>query len=169
MNHKLVIAAISSVVFLSACASTMPGSNISGQVFKEGQALNPGELTRGIITHIQQVQVEQNANTNSAISTGLGALLGGAVGSKVGKGGGKALATTIGAVGGAVAGNKLSGGAALVPGYAISVRFASGKEISVVQAAEANTHWQIGEVVTVMHQRDRGDNTYRIMKATQEF
>lgn len=169
MNIKLTTIAVVSALTLSACATSMPGSNISGQVFKEGQALNPGELSRAVITHIQAVQVEQSADTNAAISTGMGALIGGALGSQVGKGNGKLLATTIGGVSGGVIGNKISGGAALVPGYAISVRFLGGKEISVVQAAEKNTFWQVGEIVTVMHQSNRGDNTYRVMKATQEW
>lgn len=167
MNKIKSIALASAVVLTSAC-STLPNANTSGSVYSEGQALSQAFVAKGVITHIQNVQIEQGKTISSVVGGGLGAVLGGAAGSHVGGGSGQQIATLVGAViggsAGVMAGDKYSG---RVPGGLYTVRLKNGHEFQIPQANDPQNVFSVGEVVAVSKMRMAVQGQGRFGKTNQ--
>ena len=149
MKHIKTLTLAVSVAMLSAC-STLPNSNTSGGVYKEGQALSQAQIFDGVIVHIQDIEVEQNHGMAQIASAGLGGVLGAAAGSNVGKGTGRQLGMIVGALGGAMLGSTMGdkmGGR--VPGNLFTVRFANGEQRQIAQAKDPSALFSVGEKVSI--------------------
>ena len=118
------LAAISSVVLLSACVVAPPREQRVVYAPQPVARPVPVYAEYGRVENIGYVQTAQRPSGAGAI---LGAVIGGVIGNRFGEGGGRALATGVGAIGGAVAGNAIEGRNRRDDEvYRVQVRFDSG-------------------------------------------
>jgi outer membrane lipoprotein SlyB len=140
----VAVLALSGVVFLSGCASSL-----SSGAYSRDSARQMQTVYYGTVESVRTVQIE---GTKSGIGTGAGAVAGGVLGHEVGEGSGKTLATLGGALLGGAAGAAVEEGVTRQPGYEITVRLDNGRTITVVQAADIA--FSPGERVRVIEARD---------------
>jgi len=140
----VAVLALSGMVFLSGCASSL-----SSGAYSRDSARQMQTVYYGTVDSVRTVQIE---GTKTPVGTGAGAVAGGILGNQVGGGSGRALATLGGALIGGVAGSAAEEGITRQPGYEITVRLDNGRVISVVQAADIA--FAPGERVRVIEARD---------------
>ena len=103
----------------------------SGSVYSSDQAKEARSISYGTIVSTRPVKIQ--ADNQGVIGT-----IGGIAGSGIGGGTGQAIATAVGAVAGAVIGSKVEEKASQVSALEMVIKKDDGKEIVVVQKAEAN-------------------------------
>ena len=99
---------------LGGCASTPPGTGISG---------------RGTVVSIQETR--QASQTASVVGAVGGALVGSFLGGQVGGGFGRTVAATVGGVGGSMAGSAVAAKVGEVIVWVVAIRFEDGIDRSI--------------------------------------
>ena len=107
-----------------------------GNVYSGAQAKEARSISYGTIVSTRPVKIQ--SDNQGVVGTIGGGAIGGIAGSTIGGGTGRALATAVGAVAGAVVGSKVEEKASQVSAIEMVIRKDDGKEIVVVQKAEAN-------------------------------
>ncbi|MDL2210593.1 glycine zipper 2TM domain-containing protein [Desulfovibrio sp. OttesenSCG-928-O18] len=124
---------------LGGCATT------GGKSYTKGEARTVQTVQRGVISHLEEVTIEQDA---SAVGTGIGGVLGGVIGSTMGGGKGRILTTAGGAVVGAVLGALGEKAIRTEKAYEFLIDIDGGGTISVVQAIDDD--YKVGDQVRIL-------------------
>ena len=131
------------VMLLASCAQ----DTRTGDVYRQGDTRQAQSVSFGKVTSVRRVKIEGNHE----VGTVVGALAGGLLGCQLGRG---HAAHTAGAVGGAVAGGVIGSNVEQSmgnrPGIEITVRLNEGGSLSVVQQANPNESFNVGDRVRVL-------------------
>ncbi|MCW4149148.1 glycine zipper 2TM domain-containing protein [Halomonas sp. 18H] len=146
MKRLLPVLAVS-VLTLAGCANSNP---YSGNVYSGNDAKTAQSVTIGNITALRPVQIQADSRAGGILGGGGGAIIGGLLGSQVGGGSGRQLATVAGAIGGAVAGSKIEESSNMIDAVEIEVRKNNGEQVVVVQRAERQQQFQVGQKVRLI-------------------
>lgn len=141
-NSALGILILSSTALMTGCAS-----DYSGSVYSGSQARQAQKVQYGTIQSIRPVKINGKESNLGVGSLG-GAALGGIAGSQIGGGLGRAAGAVGGAVIGGLAGNAIEGKVREQNGIEIQVKLDSGRQLSIVQAAEKG--YAVGQKVRVI-------------------
>ncbi|GED21725.1 hypothetical protein HHA01_07020 [Halomonas halmophila] len=147
MLKRLLPVLALSVLTLAGCANSNP---YSGNVYSGDNAKTSQSVTIGNITALRPVQIQAESRAGGILGGGGGAIIGGLLGSQIGGGSGRQLATVAGAIGGAVAGSKIEESSNLIDAVEIEVRKNNGERVVVVQRAEQNQQFQVGQKVRLI-------------------
>lgn len=147
MLKRLLPVLALSVLTLAGCANSNP---YSGNVYSGDDAKSAQSVTTGNITALRPVQIQADSRAGGILGGGGGAIIGGLLGSQVGGGSGRQLATAAGAIGGAVAGSKAEESSNMVDAVEIEIRKNNGEQVVVVQRAEQNQQFQVGQKVRLI-------------------
>ena len=129
---KIALAILMSLTLVGCANEDIYGGNVySGAQSKEARS-----ISYGTIVSTRPVKIQ--SDNQGVVGTIGGGAIGGIAGSAIGGGTGRALATAVGAVAGAVVGSKVEEKASQVSAIEMVIRKDDGKEIVVVQKAEAN-------------------------------
>ena len=129
---KIALAILISLTLVGCANEDIYGGNVySGTQAKEARSISYGTI---VSTRLVKIQ----SDNQGVVGTIGGGAIGGIAGSAIGGGTGRALATAVGAVAGAVVGSKVEEKASQVSAIEMVIRKDDGKEIVVVQKAEAN-------------------------------
>jgi outer membrane lipoprotein pcp len=129
---KIALAILISLTLVGCANEDIYGGNVySGTQAKEARS-----ISYGTIVSTRPVKIQ--SDNQGVVGTIGGGAIGGIAGSAIGGGTGRALATAVGAVAGAVVGSKVEEKASQVNAIEMVIRKDDGKEIVVVQKAEAN-------------------------------
>ena len=129
---KIALAILISLTLVGCANEDIYGGNVySGTQAKEARS-----ISYGTIVSTRPVKIQ--SDNQGVVGTIGGGAIGGIAGSAIGGGTGRALATAVGAVAGAVVGSKVEEKANQVSAIEMVIRKDDGKEIVVVQKAEAN-------------------------------
>ncbi|QUC06570.1 glycine zipper 2TM domain-containing protein [Aggregatibacter sp. oral taxon 513] len=129
---KIALAILISLTLVGCANEDIYGGNVySGTQAKEARS-----ISYGTIVSTRPVKIQ--SDNQGVVGTIGGGAIGGIAGSAIGGGTGRALATAVGAVAGAVVGSKVEEKASQVSAIEMVIRKDDGKEIVVVQKAEAN-------------------------------
>ena len=129
---KIALAIVRSLTLVGCANEDIYGGNVySGTQAKEARS-----ISYGTIVSTRPVKIQ--SDNQGVVGTIGGGAIGGIAGSAIGGGTGRALATAVGAVAGAVVGSKVEEKASQVSAIEMVIRKDDGKEIVVVQKAEAN-------------------------------
>ena len=129
---KIALAILMSLTLVGCANEDIYGGNVySGTQAKEARS-----ISYGTIVSTRPVKIQ--SDNQGVVGTIGGGAIGGIAGSAIGGGTGRALATAVGAVAGAVVGSKVEEKASQVNAIEMVIRKDDGKEIVVVQKAEAN-------------------------------
>lgn len=129
---KIAFAVLMSLTLVGCANEDIYGGNVySGDQAKEARS-----ISYGTIVSTRQVKIQ--ADNQGVLGTIGGGAIGGIAGSGIGGGTGQAIATAVGAVAGAVIGSKVEEKASQVSALEMVIKKDDGKEIVVVQKAEAN-------------------------------
>ena len=129
---KIALAILMSLTLVGCANEDIYGGN----VYSGAQAKEARSLSYGTIVSTRPVKIQ--SDNQGVVGTIGGGAIGGIAGSAIGGGTGRALATAVGAVAGAVVGSKVEEKASQVSAIEMVIRKDDGKEIVVVQKAEAN-------------------------------
>lgn len=129
---KIALAILISLTLVGCANEDIYGGNVySGTQAKEARS-----ISYGTIVSTRPVKIQ--SDNQGVVGTIGGGAIGGIAGSAIGGGTGRALATAVGAVAGAIVGSKVEEKASQVSAIEMVIRKDDGKEIVVVQKAEAN-------------------------------
>ena len=129
---KIAFAVLMSLTLVGCANEDIYGGNVySGDQAKEARS-----ISYGTIVSTRPVKIQ--ADNQGVLGTIGGGAIGGIAGSGIGGGTGQAIATAVGAVAGAVIGSKVEEKASQVSALEMVIKKDDGKEIVVVQKAEAN-------------------------------
>ncbi|MCM0147414.1 glycine zipper 2TM domain-containing protein [Photobacterium galatheae] len=126
---------------LSGCASNPYGSS-----YGRSQAQRIQQVKYGTIVQIDPVTIEGEENVAGTIA---GAAVGGILGSTIGGGKGSDIAAIGGGLLGGYAGNKASQSMSESNGVNLTIKLDSGDTIAIVQAADPNMIFRVGQKVRV--------------------
>ena len=129
---KIALAILMSLTLVGCANEDIYGGN----VYSGAQAKEARSISYGTIVSTRPVKIQ--SDNQGVVGTIGGGAIGGIAGSAIGGGTGRALATAVGAVAGAVVGSKVEEKASQVNAIEMVSRKDDGKEIVVVQKAEAN-------------------------------
>ncbi|UTM58952.1 glycine zipper 2TM domain-containing protein [Photobacterium sp. CCB-ST2H9] len=129
------------VLILSGCAS-----NPYGNSYGRSQAQHIQQVKYGTIVQIDPVTIQGEQNVAGTIA---GAAIGGLIGSTVGGGKGSDIAAIGGGLLGGYAGNKASQSMSESNGVNLTIKLDSGDTIAIVQAADPNMVFRVGQKVRV--------------------
>ncbi|RDE72366.1 glycine zipper 2TM domain-containing protein [Aggregatibacter segnis] len=129
---KIALAILMSLTLVGCANEDIYGGN----VYSGAQAKEARSISYGTIVSTRPVKIQ--SDNQGVVGTIGGGAIGGIAGSAIGGGTGRALATAVGAVAGAVVGSKVEEKASQVNAIEMVIRKDDGKEIVVVQKAEAN-------------------------------
>ena len=129
---KIALAILMSLTLVGCANEDIYGGN----VYSGAQAKEARSISYGTIVSTRPVKIQ--SDNQGVVGTIGGGAIGGIAGSAIGGGTGRALATAVGAVAGAVVGSKVEEKASPVSAIEMVIRKDDGKEIVVVQKAEAN-------------------------------
>ena len=129
---KIALAILMSLTLVGCANEDIYGGN----VYSGAQAKEARSISYGTIVSTRPVKIQ--SDNQGVVGTIGGGAIGGIAGSTIGGGTGRALATAVGAVAGAVVGSKVEEKAGQVSAIEMVIRKDDGKEIVVVQKAEAN-------------------------------
>ncbi|MDR3433786.1 MAG: glycine zipper 2TM domain-containing protein [Rouxiella aceris] len=144
MIKRILIVALVGTT-LAGCVSD---NALSGNVYSASQAKQVQYVTYGTLVSVRPVQI-QGGDENNVIGAIGGAVLGGFLGNTIGRGTGRSLATAGGAVAGAVAGQGVSSAMNRSNGVELQIRKDDGNTIMVVQKADSNTRYYVGQRVSL--------------------
>ncbi|MCL6270239.1 hypothetical protein M3P05_09905 [Sansalvadorimonas sp. 2012CJ34-2] len=152
---KKTAAILMSVILLgvTGCAQ-----NLSSNVYSTSEARKMQTIQEGRVVELAAVQIEGSKG-------GLGAIAGGAAGgiaagANIGGGSGSNIAAIGGALLGGMLGNMAEESLTRQPGVNITVRLNSGELASVIQPADQNMIFQVGDPVRIYTQ----GGTSRVVK-----
>jgi len=128
-SRPMAAAFAAMTMVLAGCAGGYGANEVSTTGVRQAATVR-----EGTVTSVREVRIRPD---NSLLGAGVGAVLGGLAGSELG-GGDKAQTAggVAGAVIGGVAGNEAGKRANTRPGYAYTVKFASGDVKEIVQGAD---------------------------------
>ena len=129
---KIALAILISLTLVGCANEDIYGGN----VYSGAQAKEARSISYGTIVSTRPVKIQ--SDNQGVVGTIGGGAIGGIAGSAIGGGTGRGLATAVGAVAGAVVGSKVEEKASQVSAIEMVIRKDDGKEIVVVQKAEAN-------------------------------
>ncbi|WP_109432234.1 glycine zipper 2TM domain-containing protein [Aggregatibacter segnis] len=129
---KIALAILISLTLIGCANEDIYGGN----VYSGAQAKEARSISYGTIVSTRPVKIQ--SDNQGVVGTIGGGAIGGIAGSAIGGGTGRALATAVGAVAGAVVGSKVEEKVSQVSAIEMVIRKDDGKEIVVVQKAEAN-------------------------------
>ncbi|MCH7227731.1 glycine zipper 2TM domain-containing protein [Haloferula sp. A504] len=129
-------------VLFAACAQP----SLTGDTYSRGEAQSAQQVRYGKVTNVRFVTLE-GSSTGGAI---LGAVAGGYLGRQVGSGSGRDAATIGGAALGGTAGSYAGQAANRRQGVEISVKLDGGGEVAIVQQADKDEPFYVGERVRVL-------------------
>lgn len=138
----LAIILVTALFNLSGCASNLTGSSYSRE-----EARTPQKVQIGIVEFVRPVVIE---GTKTPIGAGAGAVVGGIAGSSVGDGKGAQIASVLGSVVGGVVGATAEEELTKSQGVEVTVRLENGEVIAVVQKAEKDVNFKVGDRVRVL-------------------
>ncbi len=140
MNMLKLLTLLTTVVLLTACAT----SN-SGSVYSREQARQTHQVQLGVIAGVRPVTIE---GTKSPIGAIGGAAIGGIAGSSIGGGRGSDIMAVLGGIGGWIMGASIEEAVTQENGVELTVKLDNGTMIAVVQ--EAEEAFAVGERVQVL-------------------
>ncbi|MDO6705764.1 glycine zipper 2TM domain-containing protein [Photobacterium sp. 1_MG-2023] len=140
MKYLLLPLCIAALI-ISGCSS-----NPYGNTYGRSQAQQVQQVKYGTIIQIDPVSIEGEQNV---VGTLAGAAIGGILGSKIGGGSGSDIAAIGGGVLGGYAGNKASQNLSESNGVNLTIRLDSGETIAIVQKADPNMLFSVGQKVRV--------------------
>ncbi|WAT02746.1 glycine zipper 2TM domain-containing protein [Rouxiella chamberiensis] len=132
----------------STLAGCVSDNTLSGNVYSASQAKQIQNVTYGTLVSVRPVQI-QGGDENNVIGAIGGAVLGGFLGNTLGGGAGRSLATAGGAVAGGLAGQGVSSALNRSNGVELQIRKDDGNTIMVVQKADSNTKYYVGQRVSM--------------------
>ncbi|AUI86017.1 hypothetical protein BS333_06250 [Vibrio azureus] len=142
INHSFLL--ILSLTALFGCTSPNP----YGDAYGSQDTRTIQQVYYGTIEKVAPVTIDSSSQ-NNAIGTIAGAAIGGILGSKIGGGTGSDIAAIGAGLLGGYAGSEAAGAVGKRNGVNLTVRLESGKIISVVQEANPNMMFQVGQSVQV--------------------
>ncbi len=122
-------------------------SNLTGSSYSRDEARKVQQVEFATVEAVRPVVIE---GTKSQIGTVAGSVVGGVAGNTVGEGAGSQIVAAMGAVLGGVAGAAAEEGFTRSQGVEITVRSSSGNVFSVVQKADPNEVFNLGDRVRVL-------------------
>jgi len=134
------------MILLSALFSVGCSNNPYGDTYAIGDTRQVQNVSYGVIIKAEAVSIE---GEGSAIGTVAGAAVGGILGSKVGGGSGSDIATIGGVILGGAAGDKAAKGITKRHGVNLTIKLDAGNIIAVVQEANPNMVFQVGQRVQI--------------------
>lgn len=135
---------ICSFLALGGCSTPNP----YGNAYSAGDAQAIQQVHYGTIVNAQPVSIDASTQTNT-IGTIAGAAIGGILGSEVGHGAGSDLAAIGGGLLGGYLGSEAAGELGKRNGVNLTIRLEDGQTISIVQEADPDMMFRIGERVQV--------------------
>jgi len=130
------------VTLISGCAS-----ELKGESFSREEARTPQKVEFGSVEHVRDVIIE---GTKTQIGAGAGTIIGVIAGSTIGGGKGSKIGSVLGGVAGGMAGAAAEEGITMVQGVEVTVQLESGKTIAVVQQADEDETFAVGDRVRVL-------------------
>lgn len=124
-------------------------SNPYGDTYSTAETRQVQQVSYGIITKTEPVSIE---GEGSGVGTIAGAAVGGILGSKLGGGTGSTIAAIGGGILGGVAGNKTAKEVTKRHGVNLTIKLDSGKTIAVVQEANPDMIFTVGQRVQINQQ-----------------
>ena len=143
-----------SMIVIALCFGCAP--NPYGDTYAVGDTRKVQNVSYGVIKKVEPVNIEGEGSTVGTIA---GAVVGGLIGSTIGGGTGSSIAAVGGAVAGGVAGDKAAQGITKRNGVNLTITLDNGNTIAVVQEADPNMIFQVGERVQINSQ----GNTTRVV------
>lgn len=140
MSYIKAFLMITSVLLVTACAS----SN-SGSVYSRDEAKRVQTVKTGVVESVRQVQIE---GTKTPIGTIAGGAIGGIAGGSVGSGRTSSVVAVIGAVAGAIAGSAAEELATRKDGLELTIKLDGGGLVAIVQ--EADEVFKAGDKVRII-------------------
>lgn len=134
------------MILLSSLFSLGCSNNPYGDTYAIGDTRQVQNVSYGVLIKVEAVSIE---GEGSAVGTIAGAAVGGILGSKVGGGSGSDIAAIGGAVIGGAAGDKAAKGITKRHGVNLTIKLDEGKTIAVVQEANPNMLFQVGQRVQI--------------------
>lgn len=144
------------ILLLSAFISTGCATNPYGDTYALSDTQQVQNVSYGVIIKTEPVTIE---GEGSMVGTIAGAAVGGILGSKVGGGSGSQIAAIGGGVLGGVAGNKAAQSVTKRNGVNLTIKLDTGNTIAVVQEANPDMVFQVGQRVQI----NRQGNTARVV------
>jgi len=143
MKNILII--IAAMLVLGGCQSSLKGDSYSRNEVRKIQQVEyvTVESTRFVIIE----------GTKTPFGTIIGTVIGGIAGSTVGSGKGGEVAAVLGGAAGAVAGSVAEEQITKRQGIEITVRYSDGRVNAVVQEADPNEPFSIGDKVRIIHNK----------------
>lgn len=129
---------------LSGCSSPNP----YGDAYGEADTRTIQEVYYGTVIKTEPVSIDASQGSN-LIGTIAGAAIGGILGSKVGGGTGSDIAAIGGGLLGGYAGSEAAGELGQRNGVNLTIRLEDGRTISIVQEANPDMLFRVGEQVQV--------------------
>ncbi|WP_354625508.1 glycine zipper 2TM domain-containing protein [Psychromonas sp. MME2] len=139
-----------SMIFIALSFGCAP--NPYGDTYAVGDAQKVQNVSYGVIKKVEPVNIEGEGST---VGTLAGAVVGGLIGSTIGGGTGSSIAAVGGAVAGGVAGNEATQAITKRNGVNITITLDSGNTIAVVQEADPNMIFQVGQRVQINSQGNK--------------
>lgn len=139
------IAIMTAMFLLTGCQSSLKGDTYSREEARQIQ-----QVEFATIESTRDVVIE---GTKTPIGTIIGTVIGGIAGSSVGRGKGSEIAAVVGAASGAAVGTVVEEQVTRVKGVEITLRYKDGRINAIVQEADPNDPFAIGEQVRVTHSR----------------
>ncbi|CAH0532771.1 Outer membrane lipoprotein SlyB [Vibrio stylophorae] len=133
-----------SLLTIVGCSSPNP----YGDAYGAADTRTIQQVYYGTVIKAEPVTIDAS-DQNNAIGTVAGAAIGGILGSKVGGGSGSDIAAIGGGLLGGYAGSKAAGTLGESNGVNLTIRLDSGEVIAIVQEANPNMIFQVGQAVQV--------------------
>jgi outer membrane lipoprotein SlyB len=147
LNRSTVyFAVLLSGAVLAGCAQP----TLTGTTYSRGEVRQAQTVQMGYVESVTPVIIE--GRTDGIVGAGTGAVLGGIIGRGIGGGRGQDIATVAGVVGGGIAGQRVEEATSRRQGVELTVRLDSGRIVSVVQEADPNQDFWVGQPVRVLGQ-----------------
>jgi len=143
MKNILII--ITTLLLLAGCQSELKGDTYSRDEVRKIQQVEYAtiESTRFVIIE----------GTKTPFGTIIGTVIGGIAGSAVGSGKGSEIAAVLGGAAGAVAGSVAEEQVTKRQGVEITAQYDDGRTIAIVQEADPNEPFSVGDKVRLIHSK----------------
>lgn len=139
---KFIIFGIVTAVFLTGCASQIPGAD----QYNSATAGSMQRVTLGTVVNMRTVTL----NGNKSMVGGLaGAGIGGLAGSQIGSGKGSIIAGILGVVAGGIAGNVIENRIAKSEGVELTIKLDDNQLVSIAQNVDQSHPLKIGDRVKI--------------------
>lgn len=153
MKKIVIISALVSSVFMTGCATQIPGAN----QYNTATAGAMQQVMLGTVISTRPVVLK---GSQMGIGGLAGAGIGGLLGSKVGSGKGSIVGAILGAVGGGVAGNAVESHLSKSDGVEITIKTDQGQIVAIAQAVDQNQIFRSNDRVKIIG----SGNSYKVTK-----